>query len=298
MLAREDPVVGVFTRSDAARGRGLAVVSPPVKQLAEEHGIPVVQPRTWKDGTALETFASFRPDLAIVAAYGRLLPQAALDLPRFGCINVHGSLLPRWRGADPIRRALLEGDAETGVTIMRMVLEMDAGPMLWKRSTRIEPDDTGGGLELRLAELGGEALVEALDRWRAGTLGEHEQDAAAVTYAPPLQKEDGRVDWTRTAAEIERAARAFSPWPGASTLRRGAPLQIWRALVVDASPAASGSSGTAAPGTVLATEAAGPLVATGRGSLRLLEVQAAGKRRMAASDWSRGARLEIGERLG
>src|SRR5690606_33382233 len=190
LLDGEDRVVGVFTRPDAAQGRGLTVVAPPVKQLAESRGIPVLQPRTWKDGSAVESLRALAPDLVVVAAYGRILPQAALDVPRFGCINVHASLLPRWRGADPITRAILAGDEQTGVTIMQMVLEMDAGAILLQRTTPIRPDDTGDTLERRLADLGASALREALVEWRAGRLTATPQDPAQVTFAPLITKKD------------------------------------------------------------------------------------------------------------
>lgn len=290
LLAREDPVVGVFTRPDAAKGRGMSVVAPPVKRLAAEHGIPVEQPRGWKNGTALDAFRSMRPDLAIVAAYGRLLPQAALDVPRFGCINVHASLLPRWRGADPISRAILAGDEETGVTIMQMVLEMDAGAILHQRTMPITSEDTGGELERKLATLGGESLGEALDLWRAGTLTAREQDPALVTSAPLVKKSDGRIAWPSASADIERATRALDPWPCATTTHGTTLLKVWRARVERGEPGAAG--------TVLSVDKDGPLIATGEGALRLVEVQAAGKRRMNAGDWARGARLQAGDVLG
>ena len=292
LLTGPDHIVGVFSRPDATRGRGLQLEAPPVKQLAERHGVPVFQPRFWKDGSALEALHGLRPDLVVVAAYGRLLPQAALDVPPHGCINVHASLLPRWRGADPITRAILAGDAESGVTIMQMVLEMDAGDTLLKRVVTIAPDDTGDSLESKLATLGATALVEALAEWRAGRLTATPQDPAAVTLAPMIGKADGVVDWRRGAAEIERAVRGYIPWPVATTTRTGAPLRIWRAEIADAANA----GGT--PGHVLAVDARGIVVATGAGTLRLLEVQAAGKKRMPAADWARGARLAAGEALG
>ncbi len=290
LLTQSDDVVGVFTRPDAAKGRGMSMVAPPTKQVAVEHDIPVEQPRGWKDGTALEAFEKMRPDLAVVAAYGRLLPQAALDVPHFGCINVHASLLPRWRGADPISRAILAGDDVTGITIMQMVLEMDAGAILHQSRLPITSDDTGGELERKLATLGGETLIDALALWREGRLSAREQDPAEVTTAPLVQKSDGRVEWTRPAADIERATRALDPWPCATTTREGALLKLWRARVED------GPAGPA--GTILSVDKDGPLVATGAGALRLIDVQAAGKRRMSATDWARGARLEPGEVLG
>lgn len=290
LLARQDEVVGVFTRPDAAKGRGMSVVAPPVKELATEHSIRVEQPRGWKDGTALQAFREMKPDLAVVAAYGRLLPQAVLDVPRLGCINVHASLLPRWRGADPISRSILAGDEETGVTIMQMVLEMDAGAILHQKRLPITGEDTGGGLEDKLATLGAEALGEAIDLWRAGRLSASPQDTNLVTTAPLVQKSDGRIDWTRPAVEIERATRALDPWPGATTTHGDSVLKIWRARVETAAPSA--------PGTILSADKEGPLVASGHGAVRLLEVQAAGKKRMNAAAWANGARLAPGEVLG
>jgi len=292
LLAGDDAVVGVFTRPDAARGRGLNLEAPPVKQLAERHDIAVAQPRGWKDGSALAALREMNPDLVVVAAYGRLLPQAALDVPRFGCINVHASLLPRWRGADPITRALLAGDHQTGVTIMQMVLEMDAGDILLHRTTPIDDDDTGDTLEQRLAGLGATALRDALEEWRAGRLGATPQDPAAVTLAPLIAKSDGVLAWHEPAAALERAVRAFIPWPGAATSRAGTVLRVWQAEL------APGALAGVTPGTVLTLDNRGVLVATGEGALRVVEVQAAGKKRMAAADWARGARLVAGERLG
>lgn len=290
LLVGDDRVVGVFTRPDAAKGRGMSVVAPPTKRLATAHGIAVHQPDGWKDDTALAALRSLEPDLAVVAAYGRLLPQSALDVPRYGCINVHASLLPRWRGADPISRAILEGDTETGVTIMQMVLEMDAGDILHQAKIPITDEDTGGALEKKLAVLGGEALGTALDLWREGRLAAHPQDPSKVTTAPLVRKSDGRIDWTRTASSIERATRALDPWPCATTTREGTLLKVWRARVEEG----AGRS----PGEIVAVDRDGPLVATGSGSLRLLDVQAAGKKRMNAADWARGARLAPGDVLG
>lgn len=285
-----DEVVGVFTRPDAAKGRGLEQVPPPTKRVALAHDIPVWQPKTWKDPAALDTLRSTRADLGVVAAYGRLLPQTALDAPTRGCINVHASLLPRWRGADPIRRSILAGDRETGITIMQMVLEMDAGDILHQKPTPIGNDETGAELESRLATLGAEALSEALLLWREGRLAATPQDPAAVTAAPLLHKRDGRIDWSGEATTIERATRALDPWPTATTTHRGQALKVFRARVEER------FSGP--PGEVLEVTGEGPIVGTGRGGLRLIEIQAAGKRRMAAADWARGARVEAGERFG
>lgn len=295
LLDGPDTLVGVFTRPDARRGRGMELFSPPVKQLAVEHGIPVFQPTKWRDGEAVATLRALDADLGITAAYGRILPQEALDAPRLGCINVHASLLPRWRGADPIRRAILAGDSETGVTIMQMVLEMDAGASLWQRRLKIADDETLDSLEPKLAQLGGTTLREALERWRKGELETTEQNTALVTMASLAQKAEGRIDWHEAAVAIERRVRAFSPWPGATTLHEGKPLRLWHATV---SNEAGTETATAAPGTVLKLDQKGMLVATGEDALRLIEIQPAGKKRMPAADWARGARLATGARLG
>ncbi len=288
LLEGPDEVVGVFSRPDAASGRGLELAAPPVAELARKTALPVLQPKSWRDGSAIDSLRALSPDLVIVAAYGRILPQAALDVPRFGCINVHASLLPRWRGADPIRRAILAGDEETGVTIMGMVLEMDAGPILLQRAIPILADDTGQALEKRLALLGQTALREFLDSWRRGKIKAREQDPAVVTFSPPIKREDGETDFTRPAAMIARATRALAPWPGASARIRDLLLRLWTASALE-------TNSDEAPGSILSIEREGVRIATGQGVLLLQEVQAPGKRRMAAADWARGFRLLVGE---
>ncbi|MFP6663215.1 MAG: methionyl-tRNA formyltransferase [Deltaproteobacteria bacterium] len=295
LLRGPDTIVGVFTRPDARRGRGMELLPPPVKQLATEHGIPVFQPTQWRDGEAVAALLSLDADLGITAAYGRILPQEALDAPRMGCINVHASLLPRWRGADPIRRAILTGDPETGVTIMQMVLQMDAGASLWQRRLKIADDETLDSLEAKLAQLGGQALCEALQHWREEGLEATPQDEALITMAPLAQKADGRIDWHEAATAIERRVRAFSPWPGATTLHAGHPLRLWRTAVVIEPDTETSAT---APGTILKLDKHGILIATGEATLRLIEIQPAGKKRMAAADWARGARLCTGGKLG
>lgn len=283
----------VLTQPDRPAGRGRRLTPSPVKVAAQALGVDVAQPVSLRDPAVLERLGP-APDLLVVAAYGLLLPKHMLEWPRLGCVNLHASLLPRWRGADPITRAIVAGDAETGVTIMQMVLEMDAGDMLLHRAIPIAPDDDGDTLEAKLARLGASALGEALDLWRAGKLTATPQDPALVTLAPMVSKADGEIDWSRPAVEIERAVRGYVPWPVASTVRAGAPLRVWRSEVATA-PA---NAADATPGTVLAVDARGIVVATGDGALRLLEVQAAGKKRMPAADWARGARLTVGERFG
>ena len=291
LLQGPDTLVGVFTRPDARKGRGLQLLAPPVKDLAEANNIPAYQPDSWKDGTALDSLRALRPDLLITAAYGRILPQAALDIPKYGCLNVHASLLPRWRGADPIRRAILAGDAQTGITIMEMVLEMDAGDALWQKTLPIAPEDTLESLEGRMAALGGPTLIEALQRWRTGTLRATPQKSDLVTMAPMSRKADGRIRWKESAIEIERRIRAFSPWPGATSQFGDQTVRIWQASLEETPTQAS-------PGELVAVDKAGVVVATGAGALRLIDIQPAGKKRMRAADWARGARLAPGMVVG
>jgi len=291
LLARPDPVVGVFCQPDRPRGRGLAVVAPEVKQLAVAHGVPVWQPERLREPAAQDALRELRPDLIVVAAYGKLLPRSVLDLPAHGCINVHASLLPRWRGAAPIQWAILAGDAVTGVTIMAMAEEMDAGDVLLTRETPIAPDDTTGTLTPRLAALGAQALVAAVDALQAGALRPTPQPADGVTFAPRIEREQGRLDWQRPADELARRVRAFAPAPGAFTTVGGRTLKVF---VATAEPATL----PGAPGTVVEASPTGILVATGAGALRLHEVQIEGRRRVAAGAFLAGHQLPAGTCLG
>lgn len=292
LLARpRDRVVGVVCQPDRPRGRGLHVEPPPVKRLALAHGVPVLQPRTVRDAAFQESLRAWAPDLVVVAAYGRILPRAVLDLPPRGCVNVHASLLPRHRGAAPIAWSILSGDATTGVTIMAMSEEMDAGDILLARETPIAPDDTTGTLTARLAALGAEALGDALDLLQAERLRPLPQPAEDVTFAPKLEREQGRLDWRRPADELDRRIRAVTPEPGAFTTVGGRLLKVHRAA-----PAPGEPPGRA--GTVLRVERHGVVVATGAGALRLLDVQLEGKRRMDAAAFAAGARLAPGSQLG
>ena len=290
LLARPDPVVGVVCQPDRPRGRGLAVEAPEVKALSVDRGLPVLQPEKVRDPALLDALRALSPDLTVVAAYGRILPRSILDLPPKGCINVHGSILPRHRGAAPIAHAIMAGDAETGVSIMEMTEEMDAGDVLLVRRTPIAPDDTTGTLGERLAVLGAEAIGEAIDGLHAGTLGAQPQPQEGVTFAPKIEREQARLDWTRPAVELERLVRAMQPAPAAFTTIDGRLLKVHRAALA---PATRGS-----PGSVLAAGAAGIDVATGDGALRLVEVQLEGKKRMAAGPFVAGHPLPPGTRLG
>ena len=284
----------VFTRPDARAGRGRRVVESAVKQRAAAAGIEVFQPRTMRAPETAGALAALDLDALIVAAYGLLLPPPVLAAPRLGCINVHASLLPRWRGAAPVHHAILAGDRETGVSIMRMDAGLDTGPVLATRACAISPEDTTGSLTRRLAELGAATLVDTLHALEAGAVEARPQDEARATLAPRLSKPQAAIDWARPAAEIERMVRAFDPWPVAHTYLAGedAPaFRVWRAK-----PA--GGESTGAPGVVLRCDEAGLLVATGCGALDVTELQPPGARRMPAAEFARGRRIAPGARLG
>jgi methionyl-tRNA formyltransferase len=278
LLSSEYQVVAVYAQPDRPAGRGRKVVFGPVKQLALAHSIPVRQPKSLKDRTEQVALAALQADLMVVAAYGLLLPQNVLEAPRLGCINIHASLLPRWRGAAPIQRAILAGDEESGVTIMQMEAGLDTGPMLYKLRCPIQPDDTGGTLHDRLAGLGAQALLEVLPGLAAGTLRAEPQDDALANYAHKLEKQESDIDWQQAAQQIDRQIRAFNPWPVAQTGYQGEVMRIWEAQVVE-------DGVSTAPGTIVAAGKTGIEVATGRGRLRILRLQMPGKRAMAAVDF-------------
>jgi methionyl-tRNA formyltransferase len=284
-------VVRVLTQPDRPAGRGLKLQPSPVKQFALEHGLPLAQPRSLRlDGRFPDEAAAAQallqadaPECMVVAAYGLILPRWVLGLPRHGCLNIHGSLLPRWRGAAPIQRAIEAGDAETGITIMQMDEGLDTGPMLLAEAQPIAADETSATLHDRLAAQGARLIAEALARLRAGTLVATPQPAEGATYAHKIDKAEAQIDWRLPAALLERRIRAFDPFPGCSTEVLGQPLKLWKAAVV------AGAEG-AAPGTRLDGGPGRPrlVLACGEGALELLELQPAGGRRMAAADWLRG----------
>jgi len=273
-------IVAVYTQPDRPAGRGRALGASPVKLAALALGIPVEQPEDFRTAAAVERLRALAPDLLVVVAYGLILPRKVLAIPRLGCWNVHASLLPRWRGAAPIQRALLAGDAETGVCLMQMEAGLDTGPVLLRRQVAIAPDDTGGTLHDKLAALGAGALGEGLDRLAGGmALPPQAQAAEGVTYAHKLDKSEAAFDWNQPAAVIERKVRAFNPWPVAEALLAGEMLRIWRAAVLP-------GEANAPPGSVLGAGRAGIDVACADGVVRLLEVQRAGARRIAAADYA------------
>jgi len=294
LLASAHRVVGVVSQPDRPRGRGQQMQHTPVKAVALGAGLPVLQPTRLKDEETLAQLRALRADLGVVAAYGRILPEALLAIPRLGLINVHASLLPAWRGAAPIHRAVIAGDRETGVTIMRVVKELDAGAMLARAAVEIGPDDTSAQLEARLAPLGAALLVDTLAPLEAGTLVEVPQDSARATYAARLTREESPIDWARPAAEVHNRVRGLQPWPTALCAVEG------RRVAVLASRPESWPAGRphAEPGTVLEARADRFLVACGGASaLALLTLQPEGRRAMGVRDYLAGHRLVAGTRL-
>lgn len=289
----------VLTQPDRPAGRGMKLQPSPVKQFAQAQGIPVAQPRSLRlDGKFPEDAAAARaallearPDVMVVAAYGLILPQWVLDLPRLGCLNIHASLLPRWRGAAPIHRAIEAGDAETGVTIMQMDAGLDTGAMLLAERVAIAPEDTTASLHDKLAALGARLVVEALELAACGGLQPVAQPAEGVTYAHKIEKAEAAIDWSQPADAIERRIRAFDPFPGASAQIHGETVKLWRARAV------MQGRGSAAPGTVVALDPHGIGVACGAGRLEITELQRPGGKRLAAADFLRGFPLAPGELL-
>lgn len=290
LLASRHRVVGVLTQPDRPAGRGRELRASPVKLLANEHSIPVAQPTSLKTPEGRVELHGWEPDLLVVVAYGLILPQVVLDLPRLGCLNIHGSLLPRWRGAAPIHRAILAGDAETGVSIMQLEAGLDTGPVLLERRHPIGMHDTSGDLHDVLADLGAAALLEAIDGLTTGKLLPRPQPVEGVTYAPKIEKSEAPIDWSFDAPRIDRQVRAFNPWPIAETTFAGESLRVLRAEVAS-------SPGGAAPGTLLGLAEDGLHVACGEGVLAVREVQRAGKRPVSARDFANAVQL-AGMRFG
>ena len=279
LLASPHQVIAVLTQPDRPAGRGRALQPSPVKALAVQHGLPVLQPENLKGKEIRDQLAALAADVMVVVAYGLIIPRDVLALPRLGCINVHGSLLPRWRGAAPIQRAIAAGDDETGVGIMQMEAGLDTGPVLLEVRTPITPEDTGGSLHDRLAGLGAQALVQALADLESLQNKALSQPEVGITYAHKLTKEEAQLDWNKPAAELALQVRAFNPWPVSWVPRPEGPMRVW---------AATAANGTGQPGSVLAVSAAGIEVACGQGSLLLTQIQLPGKKSLPVADLLRG----------
>ncbi|MDX7923091.1 methionyl-tRNA formyltransferase [Aeromonas media] len=277
LLSSDHEVVAVYTQPDKPAGRGQKLTASPVKELALAHDLPVYQPASLRNEEAQAELAALGADLMVVVAYGLILPKAVLDTPRLGCLNVHGSLLPRWRGAAPIQRAIWAGDSETGVTIMQMDVGLDTGAMIRKVSCPIASDETSASLYDKLAELGPQALVDTLDAMAAGDTVAEAQDDALANYAQKLSKEEARIDWSMEAVAIERCIRAFNPWPISWFEVAEQTIKVWQAEVIDSDHGQSA-------GTLLKADKQGIDVATGKGVLRLLTLQPPGKKAMSVPD--------------
>ncbi|MEX5385485.1 methionyl-tRNA formyltransferase [Cronobacter muytjensii] len=277
LLSSSHEIVGVFTQPDRPAGRGKKLMAGPVKVLAEENGLPVFQPKSLRPVENQELVAALNADVMVVVAYGLILPEAVLAMPRLGCINVHGSLLPRWRGAAPIQRSLWAGDTHTGVTIMQMDKGLDTGDMLRKLTCPITAEDTSASLYDKLAQLGPQGLLATLSDLASGAVVPEKQDDAKATYAEKLSKEEARLDWMLSAVQLERCIRAFNPWPVSYFMIDDQPVKVWKASVLD-------QQSKAAPGTVLEAGKQGIQIATADGILNLEDLQPAGKKPMSAQD--------------
>ena len=291
LLGEGFDVVGVVTQPDRPVGRHRSTVeAPPVKRVAIEEEVPVLQPPKLRDPAFLEALRALKPDISIVVAYGRLLPEAIIDLPPRGTLNIHASLLPKLRGAAPIQAAIRDGLTETGVSIMRMVLALDAGPVLLRAATPIAEDETFGELQLRLSELGALALLEAMTLLEVGEVIEEAQDDAQATFAPKIERAMAQVDWTRPVDAICRQIRAYDPRPAAFTVLRGSEVKLFGPRAIH--------SARGKPGEVLDVDESGMLVACGEGGVRVGYVHPSGKRRLAALDWAQGRGVAAGDRFG
>ncbi len=284
LMASGHEVLAVYTQPDRPAGRGRKLQFGPVKQVAVDAGIPVEQPLSLKDNEAQNVLRDFQADVMVVAAYGLMLPQVVLDMPRYGCLNIHASLLPRWRGAAPIQRAIQAGDAQTGVTIMQMALGLDTGDILYKTACPITADDTGQTIHDKLAVDGAEAILKVLEQIEHKTLSPEKQDESLTCYAHKLTKQEAEIDWSQSARQIDQAIRAFNPWPVAYTRFNGKPLRLFMSSVLD--PASE-----QAAGTVIDESAEGIKIATGDGVLNLTRLQLPGKKAMDVADFLNGHSL-------
>jgi methionyl-tRNA formyltransferase len=288
LLSRGEQVIAVFTQPDRPKGRGQKLQAPPVKELALAHGIPVFQPIKVRAPEVIEQIRELRPDLIVVVAFGQILPKALLEIPPHGCVNVHASLLPRYRGAAPLNWCIVNGETETGVTTMLMDVGLDTGPMLLKKTTPIGPDEDILSLHNRMSNLGAELLSETLDGLKAGLITPQPQDDSDTCYAPMLKKEHGWIDWNQPAREIHNQVRGLASWPGTITMLDGQPLKLFRTTI---------STGTGIPGSILSAGKEGIEVACGSGSLLIKELQASGSKRMEAASFLAGHPLTIGTLL-
>jgi methionyl-tRNA formyltransferase len=284
-------VIGVVTQPDRPKGRKKVLTPPPVKVEAIKHDLPVFQPQKLRSEEAIRQVLELQPDLIVTAAYGQILPEPVLNAPKYGCINVHASLLPKYRGGAPIHHAIINGEKETGVTIMYMVKALDAGDMLLQRAIPITSGDNVGTMHDKLANLGAELLKEVLPSILDGTVQAVPQDDEQATFAPNITREDEKIDWERTAQELDCQIRGLCPWPVAYTLWKGKPFKIWKASVVNEETQGE-------PGTVIRLDNNGIVVATGKGLLRLTEVQPSGKKPMPARQFINGRQMKAGDRFG
>ena len=297
VLTSRHEVVAVVTQPDKPKGRGHEMAFPPVKEVALDAGIPVLQPQRARDEAFIEELKALQPDIILVAAYGKLLPKAILDMPKFGCINVHASLLPKYRGASPIQWAVLNGDEKSGVTIMHMEEEMDTGDIIMTKEVVLEKEETAGSLHDKLAEIGGPLLLDAMDALETGCAPRIRQNHEEATYVKMLDKTMGNLDFSQPAVQLERFIRGLNPWPTAYTKLDGKLLKFWRAEVVPATEAVK-TGRDASAGTVISVAKDSFDVLTGDGVLRICELQIEGKRKMTAEEFLRGYKLETGTVLG
>ena len=296
-LRERHDIVGVLTQPDRPSGRGRRLTPGPVKQAALAAALPLAQPQTLKSATVQSQLRGWRPDVLVVVAFGALLPAEVLVIPPLGCINIHASLLPRWRGAAPIQRALLAGDTETGVTIMQMDEGLDSGPVLLQRRVAVRPDHTGGTLHDELASLGAQALIETLEGLSAGRLSAVPQTADGVTFAPKITKAEARIDWNSDAWSIDRQVRAFNPWPVAETALDGESLRVFAAHVASSENVSAKSAKTQETGSIVALNAESIIIRCGEGSLAVTRLQRPGRRPVTAREFAQTSDL-IGRRLG
>ncbi len=288
-------VAGVVTQPDRPKGRKREMTPPPVKIAAQKHGIEVFQPEKIKDADAVSRVLAWQPDLIVTAAYGQVIPSAILDAPRYGCINVHASLLPKYRGGAPIHRAIIEGEAETGITIMYMVEKLDAGDILTQEKVRIEETDTVGTLHDKLSRVGADLLIRTIPPLVRGELTPIPQNEEESTFAPNIRREDEKINWNRSATEIYNQIRGLNPWPVAFTSWQGKVLKIWEAELTPSDVLANLSVSGSKPGEILSVSEEGIIVKTGEGAITLKELQPEGKRRMTVSDFVRGSGAQLTE---